>query len=550
METLKLQVIHDEQIAATSNNVGLDDNVYQPESRLAKYIPGGYAPSRCLPLKGRKMMYAVLALAGTAITFFGYDASVMSQVNTNPDYLRLMGTNSGSTRDAAAVGGIVSVWFGGFAIGALMVGSYADKIGRLKTIELGCAWGLLGAALQASAKNITWMMFARIIGGIGCGHLNTVVPIWTSELADPHLRGAFVAVEFTLALSGSTMVYWMEYACTKLQSEVFAWRFPVAFQVIFLLLVLAAVPFFPESPRHLARQGKLHEARDILLRCRVDPDPAKIDYEMEGIREALRLEATTTAHSYSSMLFTKDKFHTGRRIMLGGGVQVMQKFTGIDFIATYAPQMFALSGFSGNTPALLAGGNFISYTASLALAIWLSDRVGRRTLMLIGSFLMGIVLIIGAVLSHEVLKYAEIDPGRAKQFGAGVATVLYLYTMLYGSTWLTTCWVYPTEVFPLATRAKGTALATVAFALAGGLINEIVPYLIKAIDFYVFVLFAMLNFAILVPVYLFYIETANRDLEDMDLLFSSESPFAWRAERQFAAIKASKRDGVMSVEKG
>lgn len=87
----------------------------------------------------------------------------------------------------------------------MFVGHYADRIGRLKTIELGCLWGLFGAALQASAQNLTWMMFARIIGGIGCGHLNTVVPIWTSELADPNMRGAFVAVEFTLALTGSTM---------------------------------------------------------------------------------------------------------------------------------------------------------------------------------------------------------------------------------------------------------------------------------------------------------------------------------------------------------
>jgi len=63
------------------------------------------------------MMYAVLALAGCAIMFFGYDASVMSQVNTNPDYLALMGAAGGTNRDAAAVGGIVSVWFGGFAIG-------------------------------------------------------------------------------------------------------------------------------------------------------------------------------------------------------------------------------------------------------------------------------------------------------------------------------------------------------------------------------------------------------------------------------------------------
>lgn len=58
------------------------------------------------------MMYAVLALAGSAIMFFGFDATVMSQVNTNPDYLRLMHADSGSDRDSAAVGGIVSVWFG------------------------------------------------------------------------------------------------------------------------------------------------------------------------------------------------------------------------------------------------------------------------------------------------------------------------------------------------------------------------------------------------------------------------------------------------------
>lgn len=70
-------------------------------------------------------------------------------------------------------------------------------------------------------------------------------------------------------------------------------------------------------------------------------------------------------------------------------------------------------------------------------------------------------------------------------------------------------------MFPLATRAKGTALATVAFSLAGGTINEIIPYLINAVGFWTFVIFACLNFAMLVPIYLFYIETANRDLEVM-----------------------------------
>jgi MFS family permease len=387
------------------------------------------------------MMYLVLLLAGVSILFFGYDASVMSQVNTNQNYLELMGVpnaTKGSNGDAAAVGGLVSVWFAGFAGGALLVGYYADKIGRLKTIEVGCIWAILGAVLQCSAQDFGMMIAARVIGGIGCGHLNTVVPIWTSEIADPHLRGAFVAVEFTMAICGSTLVYWMEFGATKTQSLAFAWRFPLGFQIVFLLLILAAVPFYPESPRHLAKTGRLDEARDILERCRVNPDISELDQEMEEIKYAIQLEAKSATSTYYGMLFNKDELHTRRRILLGGGVQVMQKLTGIDFIAAYAPEMFALGGYTGDTPALLAGGNFISYTFSLALAIYICDHVGRRKLMLSGCAMMGIVLIIGGILSHEVYHNKVSDLGRAKQFGAGVTAILYIYTFIYGSTWLTT----------------------------------------------------------------------------------------------------------------
>jgi len=61
--------------------------------------------------------------------------------------------------------------------GSILVGRYADKIGRLKTVEIGCLWGIIGAVLQCSAQNLTWMTFARVIGGVGFKHLNTVVPI-------------------------------------------------------------------------------------------------------------------------------------------------------------------------------------------------------------------------------------------------------------------------------------------------------------------------------------------------------------------------------------
>lgn len=158
-----------------------------------------------------------------------------------------------------------------------MVGFYADKVGRLRTIMLGCVWAIVGAVLQASAQNFTWMAFARIIGGIGCGHLNTVVPIWTSELADAHMRGAFVAAEFTLALSGICGVYWIEYACYRTQSADFAWRFPFALQIVLLLLLMAIVPLYVESPRHLAKIGRIDEARAVLDQSRIDPQPWAVD---------------------------------------------------------------------------------------------------------------------------------------------------------------------------------------------------------------------------------------------------------------------------------
>jgi MFS family permease len=234
----------------------------------------------------------------------------------------------------------------------------------------------------------------------------------------------------------------MEYACLKTQSAAFAWRFPVAFQAIFLLILLVAVPFYPESPRHLMQIQRLDSAREVLLQCRLDPTEIKIDQEMVEIEDAIRLEASGTSHSFTSMLFEKDRLHTRRRVLLGAGIQVMQKFTGIDFIATYAPEMFTLAGYGGDKPALLAGGNYISYTASLALAIYLSDRFGRRKLMLAGCLSMGIVLIVGGILAHEVVsKSANGQLALANQFGGGVATVLYLYTFLYGSTWLTTWYV-------------------------------------------------------------------------------------------------------------
>lgn len=236
---------------------------------------------------------------------------------------------------------------------------------------------------------------------------------------------------------GVSRVYWTEYACLKTQSLTFAWRFPLAFQCFFLLIVLFSTPFFPESPRYLARINRIDEAREIISRCRIRPTEEGVEQELKEIQDAIRLEASTSSVSYWTMLTAKDQLHTRRRIVLGVCIQIMNKLTGIDFIATYAPEMFTLAGYTGNKPLILAGANNFGYTASLALSIFLIDRVGRRKMILTGSTLMGIVLIIGGILSH--LTIANFDDGnkaKAGSYGAGVAALLYIYTFVYGSSWL------------------------------------------------------------------------------------------------------------------
>ena len=137
------------------------DNIqYPPPWKWEKFFIGGYTQKRMFKFKNPKTMYTAINLfAGVAIMFYGYDQGVMSQVNLNEDYWNKMGINpiKGNQRNVAAEGGIVSVYYGGTLIGALIAGSLADRAGRIKAVVFGSLWALLGAVLQASAQNIAWM---------------------------------------------------------------------------------------------------------------------------------------------------------------------------------------------------------------------------------------------------------------------------------------------------------------------------------------------------------------------------------------------------------
>ncbi|KAI9480590.1 MAG: general substrate transporter [Benjaminiella poitrasii] len=482
--------------------------------------------------KGHNLVLMINLAAGLSIFFFGYDQGVMSGVNISPDYVSLMGLET----NEALLGGVVAVYYAGTLIGALMAGWISDRTGRIKTIVLGCIIGVFGACLQTSAQNIAWMICSRIITGIGTGHLNAVVPVWSAETSHHTSRGQMIAMEFTLNILGVVVAYWIAYGLASTEGG-FRWRFPIAFQLIPLIILAACIVFFPESPRWLIKQGRTEEGLEILaaLRGNGDPNDPEVTREYNDIVEAVRLEKTEGEPGYISMLGKKDKLNIARRVHLSVWLQIIQELTGIGVITVYAPLVFSSAGFSDKTSQLLSGINNISYMLSTLVAVFTLDKWGRRFTLFYGAACQGISLILVAVLTKP-----ELMAKNPLGYGIGATVFTFLYTAFFGMTWLTVPWLYPVEIYPTNVRAKGGAWSVVGWSVGNALVMEITPPMISAIGWITFLIFGVFNFLAIPIVWALYPETSNKTLEELDVVFSTKSMLVWRADRELSHRLAAK----------
>lgn len=135
--------------------------------------------------------------------------------------------------------------------------------------------------------------------------------------------------------------------------------------------------------------------------------------------------------------------------------------------------------------------------------------------MVWGAVAMALILLIGGILDQKAQKKGP----KQKQYGAAVAALVFLYTATFGATWLTTPWLYPTEIFPLNVRAKGGAWSVVGWSLGNGVVTMITPFLFQSIGYGTLLLFFGLNIFCIPFVILLYPETAGRSLEQMDTFF-------------------------------
>ncbi|RDB17655.1 Sugar transporter STL1 [Hypsizygus marmoreus] len=518
-----------------------------------------------LRLSGQKLIYVLNFVAGLAIFFFGYDQGMMGGVNTSPDYVETMklgySTYQGPSEGYVATiteptrqGGIVSIYYLGTLFGCLMGGVIGDRVGRLKTMLIGGLWVIIGAALQCSAQNLVWMLCARFINGIGTGHLNAIVPVWSAEVATHTSRGAFIALEFTLNIFGVVVAYWLEFGLGFIgdgRSEI-RWRFPIAFQIVPVTVFIIVLFWMPESPRWLIKVGRNEEAMGILHRLRSDVavstdksedgDISVVTREYEAIIEALNLEKRhSNMNGYWNMFWGigSGDLHIARRVQLSIWLQIIQEWVGIAAVTVYAPTIFAGAGYSARKSQWLSGLNTVTYMIATLFAVITIDRWGRRVGLWWGAVVQGISLILAGAFSRLLKDHPE----KAAAYGGAAAFFIFLYTAVFGATWLTIPWVYPTETFPLEVRAKGNAWGVVGWSIGNGWLTLLNPVMFSKIGENTLHIFGAINFLSIPMVWALYPETANRTLEEVDLLFASKSPWVWDEERHFTRLKGELASG-------
>lgn len=128
------------------------------------------------------------------------------------------------------------------------IGWVGDKFGRKKGVLIGSWFGILGAAIQGGSQSSDMFICGRVIAGIGIGFVNTIVLPWVSELSQSHDRGSSFSLVFIANFLGITIASWINFGVRDYETS-FRWRFPLAWMIIPLLIVNAAIPFLPESPR-------------------------------------------------------------------------------------------------------------------------------------------------------------------------------------------------------------------------------------------------------------------------------------------------------------
>ncbi|KAH0840104.1 general substrate transporter [Lanmaoa asiatica] len=449
------------------------------------------------------------ALASLGDAMFGYGQGIIAAVQVQPSFIHRMFGRTVTLAQIQAGNTGVDPWVQAITVSCLNITAFfasflaayiCDIMGRRMSVRLGAIMYLIAAFIQIFAPNLGTLIAGRSIQGIGVGILSMTVPVLQCEIAPGHARGLFVCIEYICLNLGYAVSAWVGYGFFFAMPSEISWRGPYVVQAALAAILVAWTFILPETPRWLiftraATQGILTSLR------RTSKSPAVVDFERKMGQATWR------------QIFCQ---YT-RRSIVGITCQMFAQLNGINAILYFLPSNLTRAGFSISRSLLYAGACALVYCSGTIPAMFLIDKWGRRTILLIGSVVLAASLsIVGGLQYHS--NSLPDGPSRIP-VADGLFFGVCFYLFFFGATWGPGPWLLGAEIFPLRARAKGMSLSTGTNWLFNFIIAFITPPLFEVMNagyYFLLVGFCIISFIV---VWFIYPETAHKTLEELGEVF-------------------------------
>jgi sugar porter (SP) family MFS transporter len=387
------------------------------------------------------------ALAGF---LFGFDTVVISGAEKTIQSLWGLSDNLHGIAMASALYGTV--------VGSLIGGWPADRFGRKATLLWIGVLYVLGAAGSALAQNVWVFIAARAIGGLGIGISTVVAPMYISEIAPPKQRGRLAGMFQFNIVFGILIAFVSNSLLSGVGQNAWRWMLGVAaFPSLFYALLCLALP---ESPRWLlTKKGDREAALNVLQQI----EPAAPNSQIAALAD--EISSASTEHASSGQFWTR---RLRRPILLAFLIAFFNQMSGINAILYFAPRIFELTGLAAKAALLQSIGIGITNLIFTFVGLWLIDRLGRRTLLYIGSF--------GYIASLGLVAWAFFT-----QHYAIVPVCIFAFIAAHAIGQGAVIWVFISEIFPNQHRAEGQTLGSFTHWIFAALLTTLFPKMVSVL---------------------------------------------------------------------
>ena len=409
-------------------------------------------------MNGRIFFWSLTsALAGF---LFGFDTVVISGAEKTIQALWGLSPGLHGIAMASALYGTV--------VGSLLGGWPADRFGRKATLLWIGVLYFVGAVGSGLATNVTMFIFARVIGGLGIGISTVVAPMYISEIAPPKHRGRLAGMFQFNIVFGILIAFVSNALLAGVGENAWRWMLGVA---AFPSLLYAVFCFgLPESPRWLlSRKGDREAALQVLQRIEPDVSNAEIASQADEII------AASSPQALSGNFWTR---RLKKPILLAILIAFFNQLSGINAILYFAPRIFELTGLGAKAALLQSIGIGITNLVFTFVGLWLIDRLGRRTLLYLGSF--GYITSLGLVAWAFFTEHYSIVP-----------ICIFAFIAAHAVGQGAVIWVFISEIFPNRHRAEGQTLGSFTHWIFAALLTTFFPRMVSSFPpGYVFSFFA------------------------------------------------------------